>query len=512
MSDNNDLFFDFTALEPSDSASSEAIERTRVAILEAADESRSARASKNRFRRPRLAVAAVLLVLAGMAWMLILGDRSVMAGIIRQMVRSKSVRCVVESRASLQDERLVKSLEILYDRYRGFSERSFDVVSQQPNRVEIDNFKQNWTQSGNSKTVAIRRPQNVHANFDKLFNPLGTVGKSNSLLPAPEKDQSISGIPCRCFVLPREAKRVDGSPGPEQSMFLWIDQDERLRRMTEEVKLNDKWVLVQRANVQYDIEFDDDAFEPNFAADVQMVDVDELMDEMFALEDALHRVEHKGYDVAVHDLKRIDDYRYTLVASFRPTQATLDKLNLARGEVPGDMHGWMRNSVQMKPHYETESEFSHNLAAARINGVIVRGFVITYRGTPKRPLERARPAFRVFPHHRLWSEVGSNSDVTMDMPLPDVKTPFRDAMRSMYDTIANLELTSKTSYSDELYLRDELYNRVSVRTDGWGVQIHTEGTPLPSEIDFETFFEHINASPQFGNPTKSTTTATNEEE
>ena len=115
MSDNNDLFFDFTALEPSESASSEAIERTRAAILEVAHVSRTERASKNRWIRPRLAVAAVLLVLAGTAWMLIPGDRSVMAGIIRQMVRSKSVRCVMESRASLQDERLVKSLEILYD-------------------------------------------------------------------------------------------------------------------------------------------------------------------------------------------------------------------------------------------------------------------------------------------------------------------------------------------------------------------------------------------------------------
>jgi len=166
------------------------------------------------------------------------------------------------------------------------------------------------------------------------------------------------------------------------------------------------------------------------------------------------------------------------------------------------------------PH-GSESESAHLLASARLNGVRVSAFVVRFQRFHVPPITRARPAFKVFAHPRLWKEVDSISDATMDMPLPDEETPLREVVRSAYDTMASLELVPRSSHSDELFLEDKLDDRTYVRQIGsGGVRFETygKGKPFPSEVDFETFFEHIEATPQFGNVKTSTTTIKGEGE
>jgi len=108
--------------------------------------------------------------------------------------------------------------------------------------------------------------------------------------------------------------------------------------------------------------------------------------------------------------------------------------------------------------------------------------------TPK--IERARPQLHLFAHNKLWGKFGAQADVLLDAPLPEAITPKEQAVRAVYDTIAALEAVPM----DELYLNDPHDDREFAETQARGgglVKTTRKYQPRPSEISFETFFEHV---------------------
>lgn len=60
------------------------------------------------------------------------------------------------------------------------------------------------------------------------------------------------------------------------------------------------------------------ALQPPSGDGVRIVEAKQLFDELFSLETAIHREQKLGYELAIHDVKRINDVEYYLLMSFRP--------------------------------------------------------------------------------------------------------------------------------------------------------------------------------------------------
>jgi len=483
MNDDGKLFAGFAILEPSAGETHAAIEKTRVAIMVAATKTTNRKQYPKRRRLSlRVAVAATLLVSASLSWLTFTNDRLAMAEVIHQLIQANSLRCVSEGMAP--NEKWFKIREFIYDREHGFVDQTYErnfVI-----RKEIDDGKHHWIQRQNNEVVTRGEGRDVARQLEKLLNPLGTDKKFQ---PDPSKDQVIDGIQCRYFFA-----IYDGNEQlTPQRVLLWIDDSNQLRRVMYEARIESKWVIAGRTNVEYDIDIDTSMFKPDFGNDAKVVDLNHLFDNMFPFDEAVHSEEHSGYILAVHELKRLSDFEYYLLISFRPTEETRRKLALSPGESPGSLRGGMRYEQKELPG-TSQSEVALPLASAIADGVQVAAYLCNLSGIDAERIERARPQLVLFAHSRLWKEVKAISQVTLDVPLPDEKTPLQDVVRSTYDMIAMLESVPM----EELYLVDEQEERVFVDREHFGggySETQREHRPRPSEVSFDTFFEHVQTSP-----------------
>jgi hypothetical protein len=108
---------------------------------------------------------------------------------------------------------------------------------------------------------------------------------------------------------------------------------------------------------------------------------------------------------------------------------------------------------------------------------------------------QAQPGFTVFANSRLWNQVPAISEVSIKVPLPEEETPLNDVIRSVYTLIAILEAIQ----IDTVQLEDQKDARefIDRQRIGGGLiaETHRKSHPKPSEIPFETFFEHIQTAP-----------------
>ncbi len=508
MNEHPDLFAAFALLEPTADESARAVSRTRAALLargleqnltlpptpakslaQPADRSSCnfpaiARRSSRRAYLV-LTVACLILVFGGLA---IFNSSSAFAwnDVIRRMTEAKTLQCVVES--LMPDGRWKKSWEMQYDRQRGFVERHYD--KQGLARTEINDGSSHWVQRRGQKLVTRERGISAAAQLEKLLNPLV---QSRSFQPEPANQEVINGTPCRCLTAIDE---------PSHSrVSIWIDENQRLRRARIEQMIDGRWVTSSRVQVTYDVDISAVAFKPAFDADEKIVDLQELFDATFPLNQAVHREEQFGYQFAIHDLQRLDDYQYFMVVSFRPTDETRKKLQLRRAEVAGTLFPSLRR--ELLPPSAVQHESLQPLATARANGVVVSAYLGELRGVELPPMTRARPQFKLNAHAKLWKEFGAFNDILFDVPLPDNVTTQAVVCRSLYDTIATLEAIPL----DELSLHDPLDNRelTSTETRG-GVTLKTvrKHQPKPSEIPFELFYEHLQKQHQTSHPPTTT--------
>ena len=473
MNENDDLFAGFAVLEPTAEETARAVSRTRAALRAAAIEPANPPAARCARRLAYLAVAtaaSLLVLLAGLAQ---ISSTSALAwgDAVRRMVGAKSLHCVVEERTPAGQ--WVRSWEMKYDQQRGFLELHYD--QQGLARSEFDNGKSHWVHRRGQKVATRQLGLSAAAQLERLLNPLAI---SSSLQPEPARDEVIEGVPCRCFMATE--------PQHQSRVSVWIDENKRLRRALVDQQIDGQWVTWSRANVAYDVEIDPAAFEPRFEEGVKVVDLTNLFEEVCPLDTAVHRQEQFGYVFAIHELKRLDEFEYYMLVSFRPTPETRKKLALR----PGEHAGHLFPPIRAKIKHPAEFESGFPLAKARADGIEVSAYLVELRGFELQPMKRARPQFRLNTHAKLWTEFGSWNDIKFDVPLPDEVVSKEEVVRSLYDTIAALEAVPL----DELCLHDPRDGRAFVdsETRGGGQQRTTrQRRPKPSEMNFEAFWEHL---------------------
>lgn len=436
------------------------------------------------FARPA-AVAVIVLVALGI-WMTMPGNRSVLAEVIRRMEQARSVRCVLESKTP--NDEWVKTWEVEFERKRGFRELHYDnnVIVQ----TEIDDGRNHWIHRQGSGVATRGAAIDFTMQLQRLLSP---IAGDQKFQPEPGHDQPIQGVACRCFIAVWETT----PPQWNQRVSLWIDEEGRARRMLMEGRPNesDPWMTYQQAHVEYDLDMDAVDFSPHFPDNTRIVDLAETFDGVCSLDTAIHREVTLGYELAVHDLKRISPLQYYMLLSFRPTKETLRRLKLGPGETPGDLRPGMRSEMKHFPPGTMETETAFELASARADGVLVKAFFCNVSESEESIPTHARPGFTIFANAQLWKHVPGISQISIDVPLPEDETPLRDVIRSVYDMIAMLE----TIPLELVQLNDERDERgfVDRRRIGGGMTLetHRKQHPRPSEISFEKFLEHIEQAP-----------------
>ena len=474
MNNEERLFNGFAVLEPSAEETAEAIRKTRATILAARSTVTATESAKSqRSSRPwaRLALAASVLFIVGVVWMNLPNNNRLLAQVIRQMANAKSLRTVVESKEPGGD--WATTQVTMFDRELGYRDQYFRGGELE--QTDFDDGLHHWVVRPRSNIVTRCDGFDFKWLLNQLIDPLNS---GFHFVRDSARDQLIDDVSHKCFKLDEQNQRVS----------IWMDADDRLRLAIVESNTNGSWSPTRRVNVKYDVEFERSALQPPSGDGVKIVEAKQLFDELFSLETAIHREQRLGYELAIHDVKRISDVEYYLLMSFRPTNETLAKLHIKRGESPGDLHPGMRIQRGATPGTQ-ESETAHRLAVAYANGIRVQALLCTFSGIEFERVERARPQFTLFAHPKLWGPQKSISEVSMDFELPKEETPLEDIVRTVYEKIAILEPVTM----DELYLRDDADGRRFVdrqHLPGAHSESHREN-PRPSEISLEEFLEHV---------------------
>ncbi len=420
-------------LRPTPEQTEQAIARTREALLaeiEASAELSSQTIELATANPPRItpvvssrtwiqvAIAASVVFAAMSSWVM-MSPRSVMAQAVSQMLRANTFRCVIESKKL--DGNWNKADELLFSKDHGLLHTSFDdgrVV-----RIEKDDREHCWLHR-EGQPIAIRNKSvGLEAHLKRLISPL--TATNSPFVPDTTKSVTENGETLHGYILKEQQARST----------IWIDSASRLRRFLLEGKQDGQWMEWQRGEISFDVAVDASSFADAFGKDVRIVDPGELLEDQFALEKALYRQTQSGFEIGVHDVKRLDDDRYYMLLSFRPTNAILQKVELLRGETIGQWHAGQRPTT---PGF---AESSYALAEAKSGELTIMPIIGKLGGFNKVRIEQAQPAFRLFAHQSLWKEIGSITKPSIEVPLPEETTSSTDAIRSVYELWALLDVT-----------------------------------------------------------------------
>ncbi|MEQ1825885.1 MAG: hypothetical protein ABL921_08050 [Pirellula sp.] len=474
-------------LRPKTEETEQALERTRRALLaelespasemsiENTDQQFAGRQRSIAFSKVRkwaqVAIAGSIILMVFTAWIMV-SPRSVMAHAISQMLRANTFRCTVESRG--KDGSWVRSDEMLFSQSLGILHRSF--VDSRVVRIEKDDRQQHWLYR-DSQPIAVRsKSTGFDAALERLLGPL--ADSKSGFTKITEKSLVESNERLQCYVMSDKQSRTS----------IWVDRLGRLRRFTLESLQEDQWTEWQRCEVFYDVVIDTSLFSHSFGEGVREVAPQDLLNERFALDKAIHREVQFGFEIAVHDLKRLGENRYYMLLSFRPTEATQRKAKLRPGEKMSEWHVGLRQDA---PGI-VESALS--LAEIQSGDLTILPVIGKLGSFNNDRIDRARPVFTLFIHHSLWKEMKAISHLPIEVPLPEDTTNSEDSIRSAYELCAFLESIPM----DTLNLTDPWDTREFVGRENMGVgqsmSRHRVGRPRPSEIDFKLFLEHIQRS------------------
>ncbi len=474
-------------LQPTAEETEKAIERTRRALLAESDGPASDRLIENaeqqvvgrqlsqpssRMRKwTQFAIAASIMLMVLTAWVMV-SPKSVMAQAISQMLRANTFRYTVESRG--KDGSWIRSDEMLFSQSHGILHRSFEdsrIV-----RIEKDDRQHHWLYR-EGQSIAIRSESiGFDAALERLLGPLAE--SKSGFEKIAEKSLVESNERLECYILSDKQSRAT----------IWVDRAGRLRRFALESMLEDQWIQWQRGEVVYDVSIDTHLFSKSFGEGVREVAPHELLNGRFALDTAIHREVQLGFEIAVHDVKRLGENRYYMLLSFRPTEATKRKVELRRGEKLSEWHVGQRQDAPGV----VETAFS--LAEIQSAELTVLPIIGKLGGFNKDRIDRARPAFTLFVHRSLWKEMKAISHLSIDVPLPSETTDSEDSIRSAYELWAFLEsIPMETMNLTDPWDTREFVDRENVGF-GQSASRHRVGRPRPSEIDFNMFLEHVQRS------------------
>ena len=465
MKDEKQLFGGFDFLEPTAKDSEIAVRKVREAIF-AVEPATPAR--NNNW--PRIAIAALLLVVAGLVWVNLPHNDRLMAQVIRQVANAKSARIVAETFGDDSSWKLQRVTT--FSQVFGFFEQHYlDGALVQ---TEIDDGAHHWIAPSSHKVVTrIESVEFTHL-MNRLLNPLEVHKK---LKREPNSDQVIDAAPHSCY----------RSTTDNQRFSVWLDKSRRVRRAIGEELVGGNWRPTIRVNTTYDIAVDPANFRAPSGDGIKIVETRESLSETFSLNDAVVHKQIKGYDLAVHDVKRINDVEYYVLVSLRPTDESRLKLGNRVSGVCDLIPKYRRDSGRTLATFETET--SARLAVAYGAEIRILALLCNFRGVENERVQDANLRFTLQTHPALWFEVGSYNDVSLKFAIPDEETPIDDVIKSLYGLVGSLE----PLVLNELHLVDDQDSRTfqDYQYVVGGYSTITRQHPRPSEISLDTFLDHI---------------------
>ena len=381
-----------------------------------------------------LSAAAIIVV----CFLVFSSPRSLYGKVLKGL---KSVSSAHVIGRSLHDGQWTTEVEIWYDRNCGVYEWRQSSTMPQP-QIRIDDGSNQWHYVV-GRNRAIQLPSS---------DPVGLMAKAlqfsperlNSLTPDPTGDCTIDGAPCRMF--------ARTNPEKTYRMRLWIDQSNLPRRNERQQFKNGTWVTTRSLEMQYDIPIDPKRFRPDFGKDVQIVKTAGLFDSMFSLETALYHQEAIGMIVAVHQFKQIDDRRFLVVYSTRPSQQTVRRLGPLVSIVNGKhkngsvTYGSFNLFLPSKRLPGYPMYFPNDLATYWRDGVEIHWTIIQ----PTKPWPKNMKTFpfsgQLITDATLRQErkdaglpTHANYYPLTELALPKQRTPLDEALEQVYEETCLLE-------------------------------------------------------------------------
>ena len=178
----------------------------------------------------------------------------------------------------------------------------------------VDDGKRQWMRQGDGDVT--------EADSIGLMGQFTKALMANEYLDGAKRDrggdETIDGVPCRLYAKPQS----EVVPG----MRVWLDGEDRVRRLEVGRVVDGKWVARQTGVVHYDVPVDRKLFEPPAVpGGGKPVDMKALVASEFSLDDAVAKAEALGMILAIHEVRRGDDGTLLVRSSLRPTAETLEK-------------------------------------------------------------------------------------------------------------------------------------------------------------------------------------------
>jgi hypothetical protein len=255
-----------------------------------------------------LAAAAAVAALALGAWFVVVGTSTTAlayADVVKALEKVRSAHLVS------QGVKPGESMSCTYERGVGIR---VEGVMDGAKLLIVDNGKRQWTRQGTGD-VKESDSEGLMEQFTKLL--LG-----NDYLDGARRDragdETIDGVRCRLFV----KTPSENQPGTR----VWLDDDDRVRRMEIGRVKDGKWVAEQNGSVRYDMPVDRKLFDaPVAPGGAKPIDLRALAAQQFSPDHVLAKAEALGMILMVHDLRRGDDGTLLVRSSLRPTEETLKR-------------------------------------------------------------------------------------------------------------------------------------------------------------------------------------------
>ncbi len=161
--------------------------------------------------------------------------------------------------ATLRDGRWEKETDLWYDREAGVAATVWQddqaTVIRIPNTPPLDKAGQMGPRSAGRKALKV------------VADLLQTGLFTRDFVRVSREDKAVEGTPCRAYSLSNGTGTV--------RLLAWLDDAKRVRAWEKRRLLQDgTWETYRTGTIEYDVTPDPALFQPNFAPDVNVVDVD----------------------------------------------------------------------------------------------------------------------------------------------------------------------------------------------------------------------------------------------
>lgn len=380
------------------------------------------------------------------------------------------------------DGTTVKAGETWYVRGRGFSCRTITST-------RIDDGRHYWEHMAEarfaSRAGSIGRPE-ADALLDQALDSKAALERYCMRFAG--GDREIDKRPCRCYRIMTPSPKVGvdaANQPPDRETLLYVSEDLLVRRL-ETRQIHDRnWLLVLVRTWEYDVAVPDNAFEPAFGADVEVVDLDETFGRLVDLRTALHVTESSGLIFAVHRAEAFEDGGVLLMTSVRGTEETLRTSPLRRRALPSGlprMVSWTglpvargMYAVDGPAKWDASPQgngwFRIRLASASHEGVEALWWIMLPRGRPAGALEvepgKVKATYGVFPAGNHANRHKDAKGVVQYLPWEEtIAVPRRNPLPS-------LEAVAESVYAELTEIRALPFRSLDLGVSGRSRKIGT---------------------------------------